>query len=101
MEKESGSAADPALSIGGQATAWDQAMDVRMVCQSLSPGMEHGQEADFGAQVFRVGGDGAQCLRRRGEEQVVEQGLVLVGERSDGLGQGDLSGVGLTDSRNR
>jgi len=27
--------------------------------QVLSPGMEHGEEADFGAEMFRVGGNGA------------------------------------------
>ena len=49
---------------------------------AVSPGVQHGEEADLRAQMLRVGGDGAQRLRRRPEQDVVDHGLVL--ERDDG-----------------
>ena len=44
--------------------------------------MQHGEETDLGAQVLRVGGDGAQRLRGCPEQDVVDHGLVL--ERDGG-----------------
>jgi hypothetical protein len=43
-------------------------------------------EADFRAQVFRIAGDRAQRLGAGAKKQIVE-GLVLVRERGDGLGE--------------
>ena len=40
-------------------------MNVRVVQQVLSPGVQHTEEADFRAQMLRIGGDGAQRLQRR------------------------------------
>jgi LigD-like primase-polymerase len=54
-----------------------------MVHQVLPPRVQHGQEADLRAQMFRIGGDGAQCLRRRPEQDVVNHGLVLEGDDLD------------------
>ena len=39
--------------------------------------MQHGKEADFGSEVFRVGGDGTQGFRSRTEEDGIENLLVL------------------------
>jgi len=44
-------------------------------------------EADFRAEVFGIGGDRAQRLGAGAEKQIVEGLLVLVRERSDGLGE--------------
>ena len=43
--------------VGGEAAAGDNAVQVRMVKHLLAPGMEHGEEADGGAEVLRVGGN--------------------------------------------
>jgi hypothetical protein len=37
-------------------------MQVRMKMQILTPGMQHGEEADGGAQVSGIGGDGEQSF---------------------------------------
>jgi hypothetical protein len=36
--------------------------------QVLAPGMEHGDEADLGTEVTRIGSDRAQCFGRRPEQ---------------------------------
>ena len=45
--------------------------------------MEHGADADAGTEMARVGGDGQHGLRRRAEQQVVDDGLVLGGDVGD------------------
>lgn len=52
---EKGSAAAPELKISGKAAAGNDAVDVRMIVQSLSPGMEHLDDAGDGAKELRVG----------------------------------------------
>ena len=37
-------------------------MQMRMMAQSLAPGVQHRQKADLGAEVFGVSGDRAQRL---------------------------------------
>jgi len=58
-------------------------MDVRMVGHCRAPAVEHGGGADASAEVFGIGGDREQRFRRRAEQQVVDDNLVLVGDRSD------------------
>src|SRR5271167_1271614 len=57
-------------------------MNMRMVQQILSPGVQHAEEADFRTEMLRIGGDGVQRLRRRPEQDIIDQGLVL--ERNGG-----------------
>ena len=40
------------VELQNQTAAGDHAMQVRMMEQHLSPGMEHGKEAEFGAEVL-------------------------------------------------
>ena len=81
-EEESGPAGDPAFAVRGDPAAGHETMNVRVVHQVLSPGVQHAQKADLRAQVLRIGGDRAQRLRHRPEQDVVDHGLVL--ERDDG-----------------
>ena len=53
--------------------------------QVLSPTMQDGEEADLGAEVFGIGGDGLQGFRRGVEEDVIDHLLVLVGDRRQSL----------------
>jgi hypothetical protein len=49
--------------------------------------MQHGGDADPGSQMLRIGGDREHGLGRDLEQQVVEDGLVLVGDVGDGRRQ--------------
>ena len=51
--------------------------------------MEHGGEADPGAEMLRVGGDGEERLGGGAEQQVVDHGLVLEGDGGDRRRQGE------------
>ena len=50
-------AGNPGGSVGCQATARDDAVEMGMVHQGLAPGVQHGDEADISAEMLRVGGD--------------------------------------------
>ena len=50
---------DPAGAIRRQAAAWDDAVQMRMMDEGLSPGVQHGEEADLGPEMFGIGGDRA------------------------------------------
>ena len=54
-----------------------------MVGERRAPGVEHGGEADAGAEMLGVGGDGDQRLGRGLEQEAVDDGLVLVGDVAD------------------
>ena len=60
-------------------------MQMRMMKQVLAPGVQHGEEADLGAQVLGIGSDGAQGLGGGAEEQAVDERLVLIGDGGNGL----------------
>ena len=49
--------------------------------------MEHRGNADPGSQMLRVGGDGDHRLGGRLEQQVIDHGLVLIGNIGDGRRQ--------------
>jgi hypothetical protein len=51
--------------------------------------MEHGGEADAGAQVPGIGSDREQRLGRRTEQQIADHRLVLIGDRGDLGRQGE------------
>lgn len=61
-------------------------MNMRMVLKGLPPGVQHTQEADLRAQMLWIGGDLTQRLRRRSEQHIVDNGLVLEGDDLDLLG---------------
>ena len=58
-------------------------MQMRMMGHGGAPGVEHGGDADLGAQVFGIGGDGDRRLRRRLEQQIVDHRLILVADVGD------------------
>jgi len=45
--------------------------------------MEDGGDADPGAEVLRVGGDGQHRIGRRLEQQIIDQRLVVIGNGGD------------------
>ena len=82
-KKEGVVGGDPAAVVGSESTSGDYAVNVRMMLQSLIPGMEHAEEADLGAQVTRIAGDLQEGLGAGVKQQVVDQLLVLQCERSE------------------
>ena len=60
---------------------------MRVLRHRRSPGVEHGGDADAGAEVLRVGRDRHHRLRRRTEQQIVDDRLVLQGDVCDLGGQ--------------
>ncbi len=60
-----------------------------MEMQILTPGMQHGEEADLRAQVFRVAGNGKQGLRRGTEQDVVDHIFVVEGDAGQWLGDSE------------
>src|SRR5262249_35688844 len=75
--------------ISGQSAAWNHTMKARMMLQGLSPGMKHGEEADPGPQVLRVGGDLQQCFGGGLEQQVVDDSFVLERQGRELFWQGE------------
>lgn len=49
--------------------------------------MQNGEEADLGAEMLGIGGDGAQRLGGGAEQQTVDERLVLVRNGRNGLRQ--------------
>src|ERR1700720_536619 len=72
---------------------------MRMVGHRRAPSVEHGGDADAGAEMLWIvglqptglsrGGDGEQCLGRRAEQQIVDHRLVLVADGGDLGRQGE------------
>ena len=80
-QEEPRPAGDPAFAVWRDPAARNEKVKMRVVQQVLPPGVQHAEEADLRTQMLRIGGDGAQRLRRRPEQDVVDHGLVL--ERDD------------------
>src|SRR5271157_4484880 len=73
---------DPASVVGSEAASGDYAVNMRMMLQSLIPGMEHTEKADLGSKVPGIAGDLQQSFGAGVKQQVVDQSLVLQCERS-------------------
>jgi hypothetical protein len=56
---------------------------MRVVGERRAPSVEDGEDADAGAQVLGIGRDGDHGLGRGLEQDVVDHGLVLVGNVGD------------------
>ena len=61
-------------------------MQMRMIKQLLPPGVQYGEEADLCTQVLWIGGDGPQGLGGRAEQDVVDDRLVVIGDRRGRFG---------------
>jgi hypothetical protein len=61
-------------------------MEMRVMHQGLSPGVQHGDETDRGPEMARIGGDGVERVCGRVEEDAVDHRFVLCGDLGDGLG---------------
>src|ERR1700722_8792340 len=68
-QQKSGTRRDPARVVCRESTAGHHAVDVRMRCEGLSPGVQDGQEASVCAKVLGIGKD----LEQRGGAGFKEQ----------------------------
>ena len=64
--------ADMGSNFGSRLTAWHDHVDMRMMGEHRTSGMENRGDADAGAEMAGVGGDGDQGLGRRLEQQIVD-----------------------------
>ena len=81
-KKEAATGGEPALVVGGESAGGDHTMDMRMMLQFLVPGVEDTEEADLGAQMPGMARDFEQGLGAGAEQQIVENLLVLQGQRA-------------------
>ena len=68
---------DPLGVVRREPSAWNDTVEMRMEQKILSPGVQNAEEADVGAQVFRIASDLQKRLRHSTEQEVVEFDLVL------------------------
>ena len=83
------SGANPAGAVKRQAAGRNDAVDVRMVLEFLIPGMEDTEKADFGAEMFGIGGNFDQGFGAAAEQQTVDDGLILKGQGCQLVGHGE------------
>ena len=65
------------------------AVDMRVMLQSLVPGMEHAEEANLRAEMTRIAGDLQQSCGTGVKQQVVDQPFILQCKRSQFPRQGE------------
>ena len=68
---------DPLRTVGGKPSSWDQAVQVGMMKQVLTPGMQDGKESNVGSEMARIPSYLLQGLRTGAEQEVIEDVLVL------------------------
>ncbi len=79
-QEEAVRGAEPAGVVERESAGRHDAMDMGMVLELLIPGMEHTEETDMGAQMFRITGNFEQGFGTGTEQQTVEEPRVLQDE---------------------
>ncbi len=88
-QEEALAAVDPVLPVDGYAAAGHDDVSVRVPGHRRTPCVQHGSKADLGAQMLGIGGDRQQRLSGRLEQDVADDSLVLIGDRSYRRRQGE------------
>jgi hypothetical protein len=86
-QEEAGSAANPSGTVGRRPAARHDTVDMGMMVEVLAPGVQNGDQPDLGAEMLGVAGDNPQRLRRRLEQDGVDDGLVLEGDLANSAGR--------------
>src|SRR5882724_5822221 len=76
-EKKSRARFYPPRVIERQAAGGNDAMDMGMKPELLAPSVQHGEEADFRAEVLRIASDFEKNFRTGAEQQIIEDLFVL------------------------
>src|SRR6266850_598221 len=82
-QKEAGAAADPAGPVGRWPAARHDAVDMGMMMQVLSPGVQDGDQPNLGAEMPGIGSDDAQRLGGGGEQDAIDDGLIVESDLGD------------------
>ena len=88
-QEEAARGIDPSGAVESQAAGGNDVVDMGMMLEVLSPGMEHAEESDVGSQVLGIA---SQFEHRRGAgavEQIVEQPLVLEDKAESSMRQSE------------
>jgi hypothetical protein len=88
-EEESIPEANPVFAVERETTAWDHAVDMRMMQKILAPGMKHTQEADLGAEMLCVRRDLQQSGGTGAEQEVVDDLLVVESQPREFMRNGE------------
>src|SRR5271157_289080 len=64
-------------------------MQMRMMLEFLTPGMEHAEEADFGAEMAGIASDFEQRFSTGPEQEIVDDLLVLQGQWGEAARKGE------------
>src|SRR5712691_4754566 len=86
-QQEARSARHPARVVMRYPAGWDDDVEMRMMGHRRAPGVEHGGEADAGAEMLWISADREQRLGRGAEQQVVlARGEPILRRRTLALG---------------
>jgi hypothetical protein len=85
-KKEASVRRNPNRVIGRQSAGGHHTMGVRAMFEFLIPGVEHTEEADLGAEMFGIASDFEEGFGAGLQQEVVEEFLVLQGERCQFMG---------------
>jgi hypothetical protein len=80
-EKERILRMNPARVAWIETSGGNDAVEMRMQSQVLSPGVQNAEKADLGSEVLGVGGNFEHGLSASAEEQIVEQPWIALTER--------------------
>src|SRR6267378_7113935 len=80
-KKEVVACLDPARTIGRQPTGRHHAMYMRVKFESLTPAVQHAEEADFRAEMLGIACDFQKGFRAGAKQEVVDDLLVLQHQR--------------------
>jgi hypothetical protein len=81
------SGANPAGVIEGKTASGNDAMDMGVKTELLTPGVQHTEEADLCTQAERIASHFEKCLRTGTEQEIVEYLLVLQDQWRQPAGQ--------------
>src|ERR1039457_596630 len=76
-QEESTRRIDPSATIEGQAAGGNDVVDMGMMLEVLTPGMEHAEESDVGTEVLGIASQFEHRCGAGAVKQIVEQPLVL------------------------
>jgi hypothetical protein len=91
-QEETRTRCDPKRSVRRETAAGHVHVDVGMVGHRRAPSVQHGNEADAGAEVFGIGSDARRRLCGSPEQQIKDGLLVLEGDDTDLGGQRERRG---------
>src|SRR2546430_17719064 len=82
-QKEAGPAGNPSLAVRRYAAARNDTVHMRMGMEVLAPAVQDSSDANVGAEVLAVGGNGRERFGVGPEHPRRKVGLNLVGKRPD------------------